>query len=212
MATTEQRPIGRQLFAHRLQIAAECGDRQRRYPVAGPPDHPVDGVDRRLGVALAQIPTRAFRDQEINQRRHDEEGEPAGQCHQPEGVRVVGQQKADQGQQCERAGNRHLIDGAEGAPMPRRHQLGGDRERRKDRKAAREACQQTHDDQLLARLHQGEQQGGKGQPGHADQHDGFAAVMVGDRRGDEAADDDHHRRRDGEKADLVGWQMPTCRK
>jgi hypothetical protein len=31
--------------------------------------------------------------------------------------------------------------------------------------------------------------------------------MVGDRRGDEAADDDHHRRGDGEKADLVGCQM-----
>ena len=65
--------------------------------------------------------------------------------------------------------------------MPRRHQLGGDRERCKDRKAAREARQQTHDDQLLSRLHQSEQQGEKGYPGDADQHDGLAAVMVGDR-------------------------------
>jgi hypothetical protein len=118
-----------------------------------------------VSTATAVWPRRKYQralDQKIDQRRHDEEGEPAGQCHQPEGIRITREHKADEREQRERARQRHLIDGGKGAPMPRRHQLGGDREWREDRKAAREAGQETHDDQLLARLDQRQHQGEKG--------------------------------------------------
>ena len=110
------------------------------------------------GLAAAQVPARALRDHEIHQHRHDEECEAARQRDQPEAVRVAGQQVADERQERERARQHDLVDRAIGAPMLRRHQLGGDRERRRDRKAETDAGQQADDDQLLGGLHQRDQQ------------------------------------------------------
>ena len=104
LAPTEQRPIRRQLLTYHLRVAPERCRRQRRNSVAGLPDDPVDGVDRHRGVASAQIPARTFGDQEIDHRRHDKEGEPARQRHQSEGIRITGEQKADEREQRERAG------------------------------------------------------------------------------------------------------------
>ena len=75
--------------------------------------------------------------------------------------------------------------------MLRRHQFGGDRERRRDRGARAKARQQTHDDQLLGILHQRDQQGKKRGGDHPDQHHALAAEVIGYRRGREAAEDQH---------------------
>ena len=63
--------------------------------------------------------------------------------------------------------------------MLSRHQLGGDRERRRDGKSAGETGQETHDDQLLGVLHQRDQQGEEGRADDADLHDGLAAPVIG---------------------------------
>ena len=67
--------------------------------------------------------------------------------------------------------------------------------------------QQPQGDQLFAGLHERDQQREKGDGAHADQHDGLAAEMIGDRRGDKTADADHQRRGDGKKTDVAGGQM-----
>ena len=67
---------------------AEFGDGHRRHPAAGAADDAVDGVDRRLPPAAAQVPARAFGDCEPDLRRHDEEHHAARQGHQPKGERV----------------------------------------------------------------------------------------------------------------------------
>ena len=135
--------------------------------------------------------------------RHDEQGEPAGQRDQPEAVRVAGQHGADERQEREGARQADLVDRAVGAPVLRRHQFGGDRERRGDRKAEPDAGQQADDDQLLGGLHERDHQREEGHADDADLDDQLAADVVGDRRGDKAADDDEQRRGDGQPADLV---------
>ena len=100
------------------------------------------------------MPARAFGQHEIDQHRYDGHRQPARECQESKGIRVVGEQIGDKRNQGEGAGQRHLIDGAVGAPMLRRHQFGGDRKRRRDGTARAKARQQTHDDQLLGVLHQ----------------------------------------------------------
>ena len=188
-------------------MVAERLHRQRRHPVAGATDDPVDDVDRGLSVASAQMPARAFRKHEIDQHRHDGDRQPARQCQKAKGVFVAGEQTADERHHGERGGQRHLIDRAIGAPVLRRHQFGGDRERGRDGAARADAGQQTHDDQLLGGLHQRDQQRETGRGDHADQHDRLAAPMVGHRRGQKAADAQHEGRADGEPLDVGPGQM-----
>jgi len=44
-------------------------------------DHAIDGLDRRLGIAPAQMPAWAFRQAEVHQQRHDTKREAARQCY-----------------------------------------------------------------------------------------------------------------------------------
>ena len=82
----------------RQPVVAQLLDGQWRNAVAGPPDDLVDDVDRDLGSAFAQIPARAFRQYEIDDRRHDGYCQPARQRQEPKGVRVAGEQDAEERQ------------------------------------------------------------------------------------------------------------------
>jgi hypothetical protein len=84
--------------------------------------------------------------------------------------------------------------------MLRRHQFGSDRERRRNHAAGADAGQQAQDDQLLGRLHQGDQQCQKCRQEDADQHDALTAQMVGHGREKEAAEAQHEGRADSEPA------------
>ena len=91
--------------------------------------------------------------------------------------------------------------------MLRRHQLGADRERCRDGKAAGEPGQEPDGNQLLGVLHKRDHQGEERRPHHANLHDPLAAPMVGYRRGGEASDAEHQGRRNGKKADVARCQM-----
>ena len=188
-------------------MVAERLDRQRRHPRAGARDDPVDDVGRRLRVPPAQMPARAFGKHEIDQHRHDGNCQPARQCQKPKGIRIAGEQEGDERHHGEGDRQRHLIDCAVSAPVLRRHQFGGDRERRRDGAAGTEAGQEAQDDQLLGVLHQRDQQGEERGGDHPDQHHGLAAPVIGHRRGREAADAQHEGRADGEPADVGPGQM-----
>jgi hypothetical protein len=86
----------------------------------------------------------------------------------------------------------------------RRHQFGGDRERRRGGKADGKTGQQANDDQVLAALRQRDQQREEVDRRHPEQHDGAAAPVVGNRRGGKSANASRQARGDGEQADLAG--------
>ena len=134
------------------------------------------------------MPARAFRQQEIDDRRHDQHRKPARQGQEPERIGIAGEQAADERQDGERGGQRHLVDGAVGAAVLRRHQFGGDREHRRPHAASAEAGQRPQDDQLFGILHQWDQKGEERRRNHADHQHGLAAQLVADRREAEAAD------------------------
>ena len=157
--------------------------------------------------APAQIPARAFGKREINQHRHDGYHQPARQRQKAKGVRAAGKQEGYKRHQSKGGGQRHFIDRAIGAPVLRRHQFGGDRERRRNDAAGAEAGQQTQDDQLLGVLHQRDQQGEKRGGDHPDLHHHLAAPVIGYRRECEAADAEHQGRAGDEPADLGAGQM-----
>jgi len=89
----------------------------------------------------------------------------------------------------------------------RRHQFGGDWERRGDRTACAKAGQQTDDDQLLGGLHQRDQQGEERRGDDADQHDRLAAPVIRYQRRRKPANAQHKRRADGEQPDVGPRQM-----
>ena len=88
-----------------------------------------------------------------------------------------------------------------------RHQLGGDRERRRNGKAETDAGEDADDDQLRAGLRERDQQGEKGADDDADLHHQFAADTIGHRGSDETADDDQEGRSNDEPADLRAGQL-----
>jgi hypothetical protein len=90
-----------------------------------------------------------------------------------------------------RAGQHDLVNRPVSAPVLRGHQLCGNRKRCRDGKASGKTGEQADDDQLLAALHQRDQQGEEIGGGHTDQHDGPAAPVVRYRRSNEPADTDH---------------------
>jgi hypothetical protein len=147
----------------------------------------------------------------INQRRDDEERQPARQRHPAERVGIPGQQRAHQRQHGEGRRERDLVDRAECAAVLRGHQLGGNRERRRYRKAAPQPGQQAKDDELFGVLREWDEQREEGGRRDADRHDRFAAAMIGDRRCGKAADADHRGRRNRQKPDFrlghVQWRL-----
>ena len=98
------------------------------------------------------------------------------------------------------------IDRAIGAPVLRRHQLGGNRERRRDGKSHADAGDEADGDQLLGGLRQRDQQREEGADDDADLHDELAAEPVGQRRGSEASDHDQEGRAGDEPANILAGQ------
>ena len=208
LATAEQRRERRQLLALDLEPRPELGQCQRRHAIAGAPDDVVDGVHRRLRAPAAQQPARTVGQREIKQHRHDKQGQPAGQRNQPEAMRVAREKEADERQQGEGARQHDFINRAIGAAMLRRHQLGRDRERRRDRKAQTDAGQQAQCDQFLGILRQWDQQGKKRAEDDPDLHHRLAAQAIGQQQRDaEAGQRDDESGAENEEADICGREM-----
>ena len=88
-----------------------------------------------------------------------------------------------------------------------RHQFGGDRKRRRDRKAEKKAGDEAQDQQLFETVYQQDQQGAERAEDDTDLHYGQAADPVGHRRRGKAADDDQESRPGGECAHRIGVHM-----
>ncbi len=185
----------------------ELGQGHRRHAIAAAADHQVDGVDRILDPAAPQQPAGAFGDQEVDQQRCDEQRDAARQPDQTKAVRVIGEQEADERQQGEGAGEHDLVDRGVGAAVLRRHQLGGDGERRRDREAEPDAGDQAQHQQLREILCPQDQQCAQRGDDDADLHHGHPADAIRHGRGREAAEDDDEGGPDGEGADLVGIEV-----
>ena len=203
----EQLPERRQLLPQSFVFASEVSDRHRRHSAAASPDNQVHIVDRVLGAAPAQQPARALRDQEIDQHRGDEQGDPARQSDQLKASWVIGQDEADEGQQRKCHGEHGFVNRGIGAPMLRRHQLGGDRKRRRDRKAEKEAGYQPQDEQLLETMREQDQKRAQGTENDPDLHHRHAADPIGHPRRRKAADDDEESGPGGQRANRVGIHM-----
>ena len=160
-----------------------------------------------IRAAAPQMPARALRQQEKDDRRHDQERQPARQGQEPERIGITGQQAADEPQDGERGGQRHLVDGTVGAAVLRRHQFGADRVYRRPHTAGAETGQRPQDDQLLGILHQRDQEREERRRNHADQQHGLAAQLVADRREPEAADGPHDGGTEEQPLDVGAGQM-----
>src|SRR6201993_1808796 len=71
---------------------------------------------------------------------------PPRQSQKPKCIGVAGQQTADKRHNGEGGGQRHLIDGAVGAPMLPRNNFGSDGEPRQNHPAGPDAGQRAQDD------------------------------------------------------------------